>query len=322
MANYNVFIEQEGGPKTNPVCIVEYPENTTTGTGHTSGSPLELEQGDTLTFDLADTSIGPGGVTISGFSVFTDNSNIIVTNISGALVKTVATGGVTTNTLTFTKSSNNTTATDNLFVKRIGDTPPVMDIANHFNNQAASVTVQVDLTSNGSGGTLKYAAGDSASTPPSTGWQTSNQFTQARETTKYYWASQDEDTAGKFSSSSKVEVAANPVLTAMPSASAAQYGIQVYNDQNRLAFSSRRRTLVLQYTNTYTLAAGANTTISNVANANDKDQVAIFIEGIGNYSHTGTGNAVKISARTSNSVTITNSGSESKTFRVKIMRVT
>lgn len=118
MANYNVFIEQEGGPKTSPVCIVEYPENTTTGTGHTSGSPLDLEIGDTLTFALADTSIGPGGVTISGFSVFTDNSNIIISPTSGTLTKTVASGGTTANTLTFTKSSNNTTATDNFYVER------------------------------------------------------------------------------------------------------------------------------------------------------------------------------------------------------------
>jgi len=319
MATYTVYIAFTAG-KGSSVSF-RYPTTTsTTGTGHTSSNPLVVGAGDNVKF--VEVSGSAGGGTISGLDIFTDNSNFSYSGTDGTgeiADRTVDSGGVVTDTITGTTGVGGNT--DTFFIRR-QESAPVMKIAKHFNNQAASVTVQVDLTSNGVGGTLKYAAGDSVSTPPSSGWQTSNQFTQARETTKYYWASIDEDTAGKFSSSSKVEVAANPALTAMPPASVAKYGIQIFNDQNRLAFSSRRRALVLQYTNTYTLAAGASTTISDVANANDKDQVAIFIEGISNYSHTGTGNAVKISGRTSNSVTITNSGSESKSFRVKIMRVT
>ena len=229
-------------------------------------------------------------------------------------VQFVASDGAKNPTLYYGRISGTVTA---------GLTAPAIDYASHFNQQnSTTVTVQVNLNSNGTGGTLKYAAGTSASTPPSSGWQTSSTFTQNRGTTKYYWASQDENASGSFSSSSKAEVAADPILTSMPSTAAAPYGMLVFNDQNRLAFSTRRRTMVLQYTNTYTLAAGANTTISNIDGASDKDKVAVLIEGISNYSHTGTGNAVKISSRTSNSITITNSGSQSKSFRVKVLRVT
>lgn len=393
MANYNIFIEQEGGPKTNPVVVVEYPENTTSGTGHTSGSPLDLEVGDTLTFDLADTSVGPGGVTISGFSVFTDNSDIVISGTSGALTKTVASGATTANTLTFTKASNNTTATDNFYVERqnnfessflsttttsrkvaakitnvtqstsqtlalsnagnsytlsslstsVGDTvvitfyytdgestgknivrlkqtggtgatatiggiytggtissiqnagatgdptltglpnpstdntftiststqslssavheavivngadpgdryqvgflftiptgitkielqneddddeesytttltfpitipgaitAPVISSVTNNNASAANVTATVNLSSNGSGGTLKYAQTTSNSVPAS-GWQTGNTFSHPRGTTRYYWASQDEDTSGAFDDSGAIAV--------------------------------------------------------------------------------------------------------------------
>ena len=206
MANYNIFIEQEGGPKTNPVVVVEYPENTTSGTGHTSGSPLNIDAGDTLTFDLADTSFGPGGTTISGFSVFTDNSDIIISGTSGALTKTVASGGTTANTLTFTKATNNTTATDTFFVERQQTivAPTISSVTNN-NAAAPNVTATVNLSSNGSGGTLKYAQ-STANSVPASGWQTSASFSHPRGATRYYWASQDEDTSGTFDSSGAVSV--------------------------------------------------------------------------------------------------------------------
>ena len=69
-----------------------------------------------------------------------------------------------------------------------------------------TATVTVTLSSNGSGGVLKYAQGDT-STPPqpqdssgSSSWQTSNQFTQTEDTTKYYFVSQAENFSGAFDS--------------------------------------------------------------------------------------------------------------------------
>jgi len=322
MASYTIGANFSGGKGVAAAWVYPVSSQTTTGTGHTSSDPLDLDAGDTLTIEIGSSS-GPGTAVISGFSIFTDNSNATVGG-GNSITRTVASGGTTADTLTITKTTTTgSSASDDFFLERQGPQPPVMDIANHFNQQeSTTVTVQVDLTSTGSGGTLKYAAGTSATTPPSTGWQTSNQFTQNRETTKYYWASQDEDTAGQFSTSSKVEVAADPILTSMPAASSATHGMIVNNSAGRLAFSTRRRSLVLQYTNTYTLGAGASTTISNIDGANDKDLVLVFIEGISNYATTGTGNAVKVSGRTSSSITITNSGNQSKSFRVKVVRVT
>ena len=53
----------------------KYPNNAAgnnTGTGHTSSNPLDLNIGDTVTFSADG---GPGGVTVSGLNIFTNNSN-------------------------------------------------------------------------------------------------------------------------------------------------------------------------------------------------------------------------------------------------------
>ena len=41
------------------------------------GSPLDLEIGDTVTFSATG---GPGSVTVNGLAIFTDNSNVVLTN--------------------------------------------------------------------------------------------------------------------------------------------------------------------------------------------------------------------------------------------------
>lgn len=64
---------------------------------------------------------------------------------------------------------------------------------------AATFSVTVDLSSLGTGpaNSLKFAQSTNA-VVPSTGWQSSNEFTQSRNTTRYYWASRDENAAGSF----------------------------------------------------------------------------------------------------------------------------
>jgi hypothetical protein len=82
--------------------------------------------------------------------------------------------------------------------------PTISSVTNN-NASATSVTATVNLSSNGSGGTLKYAQTTSNSVPAS-GWQTGNTFSHPRGTTRYYWASQDEDTSGAFDDSGAISV--------------------------------------------------------------------------------------------------------------------
>ena len=76
-------------------------------------------------------------------------------------------------------------------------TAPTISYVQHNNSAAANVTAAVNLLTNGSGGTLKYAQTTSNSVP-SSGWQTSSSFSHPRGTTRYYFASQDEDTSGAY----------------------------------------------------------------------------------------------------------------------------
>ena len=76
-------------------------------------------------------------------------------------------------------------------------TAPTISSVTNDNAKAANVTATVNLSANGSGGTLKYAQTTSNSVP-SSGWQTGNTFSHPRNSTRYYWASQDEDTSGAF----------------------------------------------------------------------------------------------------------------------------
>ena len=82
--------------------------------------------------------------------------------------------------------------------------PAISSVSNN-NAAAANVTATVNLSSNGSGGTLKYAQTSSNSVPAS-GWQTSSGFSHPRGTTRYYWASQDEDTSGAYGSSASLAI--------------------------------------------------------------------------------------------------------------------
>ena len=82
---------------------------------------------------------------------------------------------------------------------------PSINYVQHNNAAAANVTTAINLTSSGSGGTLKYAQTSSNSVPAS-GWQTSTSFSHPRGTTRYYWASQDEDTSGAYGSSASLAI--------------------------------------------------------------------------------------------------------------------
>lgn len=117
MAAYKVYLDFQPG-KGNYVAWA-YPTTTTnTGTGHTSGSPLELDVGDTVTFTVKANSFGGG--TVSGLAIFTDNSNFTFSGSStesDITTRTVATGSTLADTITATNSFN---STDSFFFERQG----------------------------------------------------------------------------------------------------------------------------------------------------------------------------------------------------------
>ena len=88
-------------------------------------------------------------------------------------------------------------------------TAPTIGSVTTTNTASPNVTATVNLSSSGSGGTLEYAQ-TTTNSIPSTGWQTSNQFTHPRPTaaagtavTRYYWASRNRNTSASSSSVSK-----------------------------------------------------------------------------------------------------------------------
>lgn len=125
MANYTVYAQYSGG-KGNSM-EWKYPNNAAgnnTGTGHTSSNPLDLNIGDTVTFSADG---GPGGVTVSGLNIFTNNSNFNIAFSGNGLgypvsvTRTVATGSLVTDSIS---GANSNTATDSFhFQRQIDDTP-------------------------------------------------------------------------------------------------------------------------------------------------------------------------------------------------------
>jgi hypothetical protein len=152
------------------------------------------------------TGISGADVTISmpsGF--FTNNSQLTVGSSTTTGYKTVASGTASNQQVVYGAFDETTFSFyggSNYFDKVAGAsiTAPTISSVTNNNASAANVTATVNLSSNGSGGTLKYAQTTSNSVP-ATGWQTSASFSHPRGTTRYYWASQDEDTSGAYSSS-------------------------------------------------------------------------------------------------------------------------
>lgn len=193
MASYTVKVDVNSGG-----LIDLFPATGTAG--ESFATPLEVDPGDTVTFQRNAIASGKTA-TISGLDIFTSNTSFTMSAFAGSPVtRTVASGNSSLDTIAGTSSDFET---DAFFIKRIAATsitPPTISSVTNNNASAANVTATVNLSSNGSGGTLKYAQTTSNSVP-ATGWQTSASFSHPRGTTRYYWASQDEDTSGAYSSS-------------------------------------------------------------------------------------------------------------------------
>lgn len=166
-----------------------------TGASTSASSPTLLDAGDRVGFKLStgsnvNTATAGGfnsghwtntaGLTLTSSYQYKYAKSGISTTINDAVELGAQSGGLTeTRTVYFRGDS--------------GVTAPVISNVTTDNAAAADVTATVNLSSNGSGGTLKYAQ-TTTNSVPATGWQTSASFTHPRGTTRYYWASQDEDT--------------------------------------------------------------------------------------------------------------------------------
>jgi hypothetical protein len=111
----------------------------------------------------------------------------------------------------FTDSSrSNQVASDTyVTITNVGQsiTPPSgVSVATTSIVNSSTVGVTVSVTSNGSGGNLEFAQ-TTTNSVPATGWQSSSSFNQPNNSTRYYWASQDQDTSGTFASSVTFTVA-------------------------------------------------------------------------------------------------------------------
>ena len=159
----------------------------------------------------------------------TGNGNITVTDVPAnsevytAFVKRVTASGGDNTYIT-------TGSTITITIGGAGILPPVISSIGIVDIDGTNATATVNLSSTGSGGTLKYRQ-HTTSTPPATGWQTSNSFTQPYSTTRYYFASQDEDTAGAYDTIAKTLGVYN----------AGVYGLQVFNTAGDLTLDTTYR---------------------------------------------------------------------------------
>ena len=164
---------------------------STTGSLGSSSNPLEVSVGDTVRFRTSNTSGADSDPTISVLNIFTDNADIDLPQSGAYTDRVVGNGENVTDTFSFSVSDAYGSSSRNQYFERVGGitAPSGISVASD-NAAAASVTATVSLTSNGSGGTLEYLQRDNG-TLSADGWQTSNTFSQARNTTKYYWASRN-----------------------------------------------------------------------------------------------------------------------------------
>jgi hypothetical protein len=173
--------------------------------GHSSGNPVDVEIGDTVTFTRGTSSNGTGYVKL--LSIFTNNADITLTASAPTVVRTIATGGTTLDSV----RGEGTVAshgTDDFFLERQAAqtiVAPAINYVQHNNAAAANVTAAINLSSSGSGGTLQYAQSTSNSVP-SSGWQSSTSFAHPRGTTRYYWASRSQNSSGTYGSSASLAV--------------------------------------------------------------------------------------------------------------------
>ena len=143
MANYNVHLQVSAGKGAQATF------SAVNGSGLTNGNPLAVSAGDTITFQRS----GGGQASFSGLSIFTNNANFSIAQGGGDVVRTIASGGTTTDSVT---GANNTGQETDLFYFQRSAAAASYSLGTVNNmNEGASQTITV-TTSNVSNGTTLY----------------------------------------------------------------------------------------------------------------------------------------------------------------------
>ena len=147
--------------------------------GHSIGNPLDVQIGDTVTFTRDTSSSGTAKVRL--LNIFTSNADIDLTASSPTVVRTVASGGTTLDAIEGRNGAASNPTIDDFFLERqaaAGTTAPTASSVTFNNPASANTTATVNLSANGSGGTLQYACEVGDSTPDN--WQSGSTFTISR----------------------------------------------------------------------------------------------------------------------------------------------
>ena len=108
MANFNVTLLVSTGK--NASAVWSYSGSL----GLSSGNPIDVQIGDTVTFIRHASSGGDANVTL--LNVFTSNANIVLTTSQTSVARTVASGGTTLDTIS--GSNQGSGSTDSLYIER------------------------------------------------------------------------------------------------------------------------------------------------------------------------------------------------------------
>jgi hypothetical protein len=131
---------------------------------------------------------GPATVSITGGTYSVNGGGAATTVNAGDTIRVTVTSAGTHDTLT-TATITVGTVSSTFSVRTKLPSAPTIGSAANAGNASATETVTLTLSLNGSADTaLKFVQSDSL-TIPATGWQDSRVFSQARDTTRYYWAS-------------------------------------------------------------------------------------------------------------------------------------
>ena len=246
MANYNVTLN--AGIGKGSFAIWEY-NGSTSGVGHTSSNPLDVNGGDTVTFIAGS---GSGAKLIQGLAIFTDNTNISIAAGGANVVRTVASGSLVVDTIIGYNGGQS--VSDNFFLERQASTTTTAPTASSvtFNNPAsANTTATVNLSATGSGGTLQYACEVGDTTPDN--WQSGSTFTISRGSGTVYARARRSSTTNSntvnatrpgfltgdtavSASSSTIANGATSASTTLSNATAGEtYAVRVNNGSTNLA---------------------------------------------------------------------------------------
>ena len=247
MANFTVTLTV--GVAKGAAAVWSY-NGSTSGVGTSSGNPLDVQIGDTVTFTRATSSAGTARIRL--LNIFTSNADIDLTSSAPTVVRTVASGGTTLDTITGNNQAQSNT--DNLYIERQAApsiTAPTASSVTFNNPASANTTATVNLSASGTAGTLQYACEVGDSTPDN--WQSSSTFTISRGSGTVYARARRSSTTNSnvvnatrpgfltgdtsvSATSSTITSSAGSTTTAISSGTAGEtYAVRLNNGSSNLA---------------------------------------------------------------------------------------